>query len=386
MTPLDNVVVLDLTRILTGPYCTMMLADFGADVIKIEPPQGDDTRRWGPPFIHGESAYYLSVNRNKRSIVLDFRQDADREKFLAMVAQADVVVENYRPGTMERWKLDYPHLAAINPGIVMASISGFGATGPGSGRPGYDVVAQAMGGLMAVTGDGTSPVKAGFSVGDIGAGMWAAFGIMTALWNRARTGRGQWLDTSLYEALISWQTYLAGNYWASGEPPLPLGSAHPNIAPYQAVRAQDGYFVVACGNDALWEKMIAALDIGFGHDPQYRTNPDRVRHRDELIQRLEQEVFSHRPAKEWLARLEAAGVPAAPIQNLEEVFDDPQTLAREMRVTLDHPVAGPIYQLGIPLKMSQTPGSVRTPPPMLDQHRQEILSQFNLAPDERPES
>lgn len=379
--PLSDVVVLDLTRILTGPYCTMMLADFGADVIKIEPPHGDDTRRWGPPFIAGESAYYLSVNRNKRSIVLDFRHELDRQRFLSMVARADVVVENYRPGTMERWGFDYDHLKTINPRLIMASISGFGATGPGRDRPGYDVVAQAMSGLMAVTGDGSSPVKAGFSVGDIGAGMWAAFGIMVALWNRETTGFGQWLDTSLYETLISWQTYLAGNFFVSGEIPVPLGSAHPNIAPYQAIHAQDGYLVVACGNDALWEKMVETLSISFGNDPKFCTNADRVRHRVELIQRLEDEVFCHGTVSHWLKHLEEAGIPAAPIQTVADVFADPQVAARDMRVTVDHPLAGPIQQLGIPLKMSASPGSVRVAPPLLNQHRGEILRQFNLEDD-----
>lgn len=381
MQALDNIVVLDLTRILTGPFCTMMLADFGADVIKVEPPQGDDTRRWGPPFIEGESAYYLSVNRNKRSIALDFRQTQDREHFLAMVAQADVVVENYRPGTMAKWGFDYAHLQGINPRIIMASISGFGATGPGRERPGYDVVAQAMSGLMSVTGDGSGPMKAGFSIGDIGAGMWAAFGIMTALWSRERTGLGQWLDTSLYETLISWQTYVAGNYFATGEVPGPLGTAHPNIAPYQALRAQNGYLVVACGNDGLWEKMIQACHIPFGSEEKFRTNPERVRHREELIRRLEEEVFQHRSVAEWLTILERAGVPAAPIQTVEDVFNDPQVLARNMLVSLNHPTAGTIRQVGVPLKMSHTPGSVRTPPPLLDQHRDEILAQFNLTED-----
>lgn len=362
----------------------MMLADFGADVIKIEPPQGDDTRRWGPPFLEGESAYYLSVNRNKRSIVLDFRQEADRRQFLAMAARADVVVENYRPGTMERWGFDYDHLRAVNPGIILASISGFGAAGPGRDRPGYDVVAQAMGGLMAVTGDGSGPMKAGFSVADIGAGMWAAYGIMIALWARQRTGQGQWIDTSLYESLISWQTYLASNYFATGELPAPLGSAHPNIAPYQAVRAQDGHFVLACGNDALWEKMVDECQIPFGEDQKFRTNPDRVRNREELISRLEDEVFQHRPVAEWLDRLKKAGVPAAPIQSFADIFQDPQTQYRQMEVAIEHPVAGTIRQTGIPLKMSATPGTVRLAPPMLNQHRDEILEQFGLMPP--PES
>lgn len=378
MQALNDIRVLDLTRILTGPFCTMMLADFGADVIKIEPPQGDDTRRWGPPFIEGESAYYLSVNRNKRSIVMNFQEERDRQRFLAMVAQADVVVENYRPGTMMKWGFDYEHLQAVNPRIIVASISGFGATGPGANRPGYDVVAQAMSGLMAVTGDGSVPMKAGFSVGDIGAGILAAYGIMVALWVRERTGHGQWIDTSLYEVLVSWQTYLAGNYFATGELPQPLGSAHPNIAPYQAIQAQDGYLVVACGNDALWEKMIRECDISFGDAPEFRTNSGRIQHRRELIERLENEVFRHRSVAEWLKRLARAGVPAAPIQSFSEVFADPQVVHRAMDVVIEHPTAGPIHQLGVPLKMSGTPGSVRTPPPLLNQHREEILCQFGL--------
>ncbi len=376
MLALDNVVVLDLTRILTGPFCTMMLADFGAEVIKIEPPQGDDTRRWGPPFVHGESAYYLSVNRNKQSIILDFREEAERALFLDMVREADVVVENYRPGTMARWGLDYDHLKAVNPQIIVASISGFGATGPGSTRPGYDVVAQAMSGLMAVTGDGTGPMKAGFSVGDIGAGMWAAYGIMVALWARARTGEGQWIDTSLYEALISWQTYLAGNYFATGEEPRPLGSAHPNIAPYQALKARDGHLVVACGNDVLWAKMVEACAIPFGDDPKFRTNADRIIHRDELIARLEREVFPARSVQEWLRILSEAGIPAAPIQSFADIFADPQVRAREMVESVEHPTAGAIRQLGIPVKLSGTPGEIRRPPPLLDEHRDEILKRF----------
>ena len=386
MLPLDNIVVLDLTRILTGPYCTMMLADFGADVIKIEPPQGDDTRRWGPPFLAGESAYYLSVNRNKRSIVLDFREARDRARFLAMVDQADVVVENYRPGTMAKWGFDYESLKQRNPRLVMASISGFGATGPGRDRPGYDVVAQAMSGLMDVTGEpGSGPVKAGFSVGDIGAGMWAGYAIMVALWARERTGEGQWIDTSLYEALISWQTYLAANYFATGEVPRRLGSAHPNIAPYQAIRAQDGYFVLACGNDALWERMVEECQISFGHDPRFRTNPDRVRHRDELIPLLENEVFQGGTVAEWLERLSRAGVPAAPIQSVEQVFQDPQVAHRQMDWILDHSTIGPVHHLGLPAKLSATPGSVRTPAPLLNQHAEEILHQFGLTvPREEP--
>lgn len=378
MLPLEGMTVLDLTRILTGPFCTMMLGDFGAEVIKIEPPQGDDTRRWGPPFVEGESAYFLSVNRNKKSIALNFKEALDRERFLTMVRQADVVVENYRPGTMDKWGFGYEDLKAINPRLVMASISGFGATGPGRFRPGYDVVAQAMSGLMSVTGDGSGPVKAGFSVGDIGAGMWAAFGIMTALMAREKTGRGQWVDTSLYEALVSWQTYVASNYFASGEIPKPLGSAHPNIAPYQALRAQDGYLVVACGNDAMWQTMARVIPIPFANDDDFRTNPDRVVHRETLISRLENEIFVHQPVQHWLTLLEEAGIPAAPIQNMQEVFQDPQIVAREMLVSQNHPLIGPLNMVGIPVKLSETPGAVRTAPPLLDQHHAEILKRFGL--------
>ena len=378
MQALEDLVVIDLTRILTGPFCTMMLADFGAEVIKVEPPQGDDTRKWGPPFVQGESAYFLSVNRNKRSIVLDLKTDTDQNIFRKMVAQADVVVENFRPGTLDKWGLGYEELSRINSKIIVASISGFGATGPERHLPGYDVIAQAMSGLMSVTGDGTHPTKAGFSVGDIGAGMWAAYGIMAALWARERTGRGQWVDTSLFEALVSWQTYQAGNYFASGKEPVALGSAHPNIAPYQAVKAQDGYFVLACGNDGLWEKMVEVCPIPFGHDREYRTNPDRVVHREELIRRLEEEVFAAKSVIQWVDILRSVGVPAAPIQSFSEVFRDPQVKAREMVQVLHHPIAGDIQVLGIPVKLSNTPGVVALPPPTLDQHRKEILARFGI--------
>lgn len=376
MPALDDIVVIDLTRILTGPFCTMMLADFGAQVIKVEPPGGDDTRKWGPPFINGESAYFLSVNRNKQSIVLNLKDPSDREIFKQMVIDADVVVENFRPGTMDGWGMGYADLSRLNPRLIMASISGFGATGPSRDLPGYDVVAQAMSGLMSVTGDGEHPTKAGFSVGDIGAGMWAAYGVMVALHARQRTGRGQWVDTSLYEALISWQTYQAGNYFANGEDPKALGSAHPNIAPYQAVKAQDGYFVLACGNDKLWDKMVAACAIPFGHDQKYRTNPDRVINREELIARLEKEVFSAKSVGEWIALLHEVGVPSAPIQSFSQVFKDPQVHHRQMVKEMEHPVAGGIRTLGIPVKLSDTPGAVATPPPTLDQHRNEILRRF----------
>lgn len=384
---LDDIVVIDLTRILTGPYCTMMLADLGAEVIKVEPPGGDDTRAWGPPFVNGESAYFLSVNRNKSSIVLDLKQEADRDVLRELVRHADVLVENFRPGTMDRWGLGWSALSALNPRLVMASISGFGATGPGADRPGYDVLAQAMGGLMSVTGEPDGPpLKAGFSVADIGAGMWAAFGILAALHARSRTGRGQWVETSLFEAIVSWQTYQAGNYFATGEVPKRLGTAHPNIVPYQALACGDGYVVVACGNDRLWQRMCAALEIPWGDDPRYRTNADRVRQREELIARLEEHLASWR-AQDVYERLHAVGVPAGPIQDIAAVFRDPQVIAREMVVSVDHPVAGPIRMTGIPLKLSDTPGSIRRPPPVLGADTEAVLARFGIrrqAPESEP--
>lgn len=354
----------------------MMLADFGARVIKVEPPAGDDTRTWGPPFLNGESAYFLSVNRNKESVVLDLKETADRALFLRMAARADVVVENFRPGTMERLGLGYETLSAGNPRLVMASISGFGATGPGSSRPGYDVLAQAMGGLMSVTGEpGGPPLKAGYSVADIGAGMWAAYGIMVALHARERTGRGQWLDTSLFESVLSWQTYQAGNFFATGRDPRPLGTAHPNIAPYQALRCSDGHLVVACGNDAQWVKLCEALEISWAHDPRYRTNPDRVTNREALIRDLEEHLMGWTVEHTW-ACLSAAGIPAGPIQSFSEVYQDPQVMAREMRVTAMHPVAGPVSMTGIPVKLSDTPGAVVTAAPQLGQHTERVRSEF----------
>jgi crotonobetainyl-CoA:carnitine CoA-transferase CaiB-like acyl-CoA transferase len=264
----------------------------------------------------------------------------------------------------------------------MASISGFGATGPGAGRPGYDVLAQAMGGLMSVTGDiGGDPVKAGFSVADIGAGMWAAFAILAALHARARTGRGQWIDTSLFESVLSWQTYHAGNFFATGEDPGPLGTAHPNIAPYQALRCRDGHVVVACGNDRQWERMGEALGIPWRDAPEYRTNADRVRGRRELVERLEAHLAQW-DAAALAAALAAVGVPAGPIQRFSDVYRDPQVEARAMRQSVEHPTVGSLQQVGIPVKLSETPGAIRRPPPLLGEHTRAVLQEFGCEIEE----
>lgn len=379
MKALDGIRVIDLSRILSGPYCTMILADMGADVIKIEPPQGDDTRAWGPPFIDDQSSYFLSVNRNKKSIVINLKTPEGKSILLDLIKTADIVVENFRPGTLKKLGLDYEVLSQVNKRIILASISGFGQTGPYAMRPGYDVIAQGMGGLMSVTGEpGRAPVKAGFSVADVGSGMWATIGILLALQSRHQTGVGQWVDASLMETLISWQTYLAGNYFATGVNPKPLGGAHPNICPYQVFPAEDGYFNLAVGNDTLWKKFCEVLELThLTDDPRYSTNPKRVENRDILVPLLE-DLFKTKPFKHWVERLEAAGVPAGPVYELSDLFEDPHVIAREMVVPMQHPSIGEIKQVGIPIKLSETPGELLTPPPLLGQHTNEILKELGF--------
>src|SRR5699024_934287 len=312
MLPLDGVKVVDLTRILSGPFCTMTMADLGAEVFKIETPHGDDTRQWGPPFIENESAYYLSVNRNKKSMVLNLKEEKGREILYKMVKEADVVVENFRPGTIKRLGADYETLKSINPKIILASISGFGQTGSYSQKPGYDVLAQGMGGLMSVTGEpNRPPVKAGFSIADIGTGMWAIIGILSALRERDISGKGQWVDASLLETIISWQTYFAGNYFATKKDPEPLGGAHPNIVPYQVFKASNGFFILAVGNDQLWKKLVEVLDDNQLRQSKFATNPQRVENRKELIPILE-ERFSNKTVDEWVELFENIKIPVGP--------------------------------------------------------------------------
>lgn len=377
-TPLEDLLVIDLTRALAGPYCTMMLGDLGARVIKIETPDGgDDTRGWGPPFINGESSYFLGINRNKESLTLNLKQPDAREVLRRLLGRADVLVENFRAGTMDRFGFGFPSVHALNPRLVYASISGFGQDGPYRERTAYDLILQGMGGLMGTTGEeGGPPVKVGVAVTDIAAGMFAAYGILAALRVRDRTGQGQLVDAAMLDAQVSWLTYQAGYYFATGENPRRLGSAHPSLVPYQAFRTQDGYINVAVGSEGIWGRFVEA--IGAPHlavDPRFRTNPDRVAHRSELIALLDP-IFATRSTADWVTAMEQAGVPAGPIYQLSDIFGDPQVRHREMMQEIDHPRAGRIKQTGVPIKLSATPGRIASPPPVLGQHTESILKEL----------
>jgi crotonobetainyl-CoA:carnitine CoA-transferase CaiB-like acyl-CoA transferase len=388
MAPLDGITVLDLTRVLSGPYCTMLLGDMGARVLKVEQPgKGDDTRAWGPPFLYpgahtpragdpdvnGESAYFLSVNRNKESVTLDFKHSEGRAVLERLIAKSDVVVENFRPGTLTRLGLDYQTLAARHPRLVYCSISGFGHSGPRWKEPGYDAIMQAEGGLMSITGaaDGP-PYRLGVAIVDIVSGMFAAYGVAMALFARERTGRGQEVDLAMLDATVALLTYQAGNYFASGKVPARLGNRHPSIVPYETFTASDGEFVLAVGNDDQWRRFCAIA--GLPEDARFATNRQRVTGYDELrpfvADRLRME-----PRQYWIDRLTAAGVPCGSVRNFEELFEDPQIAAREMITRVEHATIGQLQALGVPVKLSDTPGAVRTPPPTLGQHTTAVLEQ-----------
>lgn len=377
MKALEGVRVLDLTRALAGPFCTLMLGDYGADVIKIElPGSGDDTRTWGPPFIGEESAYFLSINRNKRSLTLNFREPKAVEVFLKLAKDADVIVENFTPGVMQRLGIDYETVKGVNPGIIFCSISGFGQTGPYKARPAYDQIMQGISGLMSITGEPAGePEKIGIAVTDIGAGMWAAFSVLAALRHRYETGDGQYIDVAMLDAQVAWLTYQAGYYFANNAPPQRLGKAHPTLVPYQGFMGSDGkYFNVAVGSERLWERFCQGVGReDLKDDPEYATNGDRVRNRGKIVPLL-QEFFLTRPSVDWVADLQAVSVPAGPINDLADVFSDPQVLHREMFLEMPHPTLGSIKQTGLPLKFSATPGSLERHPPLLGEHNEEILA------------
>lgn len=382
MLPLAGIKVIDLTRILSGPFCTMTLADLGAEVIKIESPNGDDTRQWGPPFVGEEAAYFLSVNRNKKSIVLNLKEEKGKEIFFKLIDDADVVVENFRPGTLDRLGIGYDQLKEKNPRIILASVSGFGQTGPYAQKPGYDVLAQGMGGLMSVTGEpGRPPVKGGYSLADIGAGMWAIIGVLAALREREISGKGQWVDASLLDTMVSWQTYLAGNYFATGKNPQPLGGAHPNIVPYQVFEASDGYFILAVGNDKLWVKFVEVMDMDILKESRFATNPKRIENRDELLSILD-EAFKKEPVKEWIAKFEEVKIPCGPVNQFSDILNDPHIKEREMVVESEHPRLGEFKMLGLPVKLSRTPGRVESVPPQLGEHTEGILQRLGYSEKE----
>jgi crotonobetainyl-CoA:carnitine CoA-transferase CaiB-like acyl-CoA transferase len=384
MRPLDDLLVVDLTRALAGPYCTLMLADMGARVVKIETPDGgDDTRGWGPPFVGGESSYFLGVNRNKESLTLNLKHPAGQAVFRRLAQRADVLVENFRPGTMARFGFGYDAVQSINPRLVYAAISGFGQDGPYRERVAYDLILQGMGGLMGTTGEeGGSPVKVGVAVTDIAVGMFAAYGILVALRARERTGRGQLVDASMLDSQVAWMTYQAGYYFATGENPRRLGSAHPSLVPYQAFRTRDGYINVAVGSESIWARFVQVIGAPeLAEDARFRSNSERVRHREALRPLLEP-VFEQKSTAEWSAALEAAGVPAGPIYLLSDLFGDPQVRHRNLVVEMNHPKAGRIKQTGIPIKLSDTPGGFVSPPPLLGEHTDGILTELGYTAPE----
>lgn len=373
---LRGVRVLDLSRVLAGPYCTMMLGDLGADIIKIEAPKvGDDTRQWGPPFAPGgESAYFLCVNRNKRSMTLNLRSKQGIQILKDLIRQSDILVENFRVDTLEKWGLSYAILQELKPGLIYCSITGYGYTGPYRHLPGYDFIIQAQGGVMSITGpEQGEPYKVGVAIADITAGLFACNAILAALFDHQRTGKGQRIDISLLDAQLAWLANVASNYLISGEKPRRYGNAHPNIVPYQTFKASDGYFALAVGNDGQWKQFCErAGKVDWAEDERFKTNANRVKNRDVLIPMLE-ELFLRNESSYWLSISEAAGVPCGPINSIDLLMNDPQVLARKMVIEVPHPSAGSIQLIASPLKIPTAAVEVRLPPPMLGEHTEQIL-------------
>ena len=380
MPPLSGIRVLDLSRVLAGPYCTMVLGDLGAEVIKVESSEGDETRGWGPPFAgeaRGESAYYLCVNRNKRSIVVNFKTDKGQAIIRELIKQSDVLVENFRPGTLVRFSLDFESASVINPNLIYCSITGFGQTGPMRDKPGYDFMIQAMGGLMSITGEPDGdPMKVGVAVADLFAGQNAVIAILAALQARTQTGRGQHLDISLFDSQVGMLANVASNYLISGDLPGRYGNAHANIVPYQSFQASDAWFVVAVGNDKQFERLCEVIgNPELASDPRFTVNSERVKNRDELIAVLKP-IFLNKTANAWLSALEAAGIPCGAINTLDKVFAEPQVEARELLIHMQHAEMVDLKLVSSPLKFSDTPVHYRLPPPRLGEHTEEILKEL----------
>jgi len=371
--PLSGVTVLDLTRVLAGPYCTMVLSDLGARVIKVEPPAGDDARAYGP-WLDGRSTYFMSLNRGKESVALDLKDDADRALFERLLARADVLVENFRPGTMAKLGYGWEALQARHPRLIYAACSGFGHTGPLARRPAYDLVVQGMGGIMSLTGhDGGPPTRVGTAIGDIAAGMFTAIGVNAALFDRARTGRGQFIDIAMLDCQLAILENAIARYFTTGETPGPSGARHPAIAPFECYRSGDGHIILAAGNETLFRRLCAALGVPeLADDPRFRTNPERMSHVEALKAALES-VLARGTTAQWLEKLEAAGVPCGPLNSVDMAVSQPQAQARNMVVSLDDPRAGPLRIAGNPIKLSAYPDpATRGPVPELGEHRARI--------------
>ncbi|HVO89872.1 MAG TPA: CaiB/BaiF CoA-transferase family protein [Casimicrobiaceae bacterium] len=384
--PLSHLTILDLSRVLAGPWCTQLFADLGATVIKIERPgSGDDTRAWGPPFLRdaegrdtSEAAYYLSCNRGKQSVAIDFTRPEGQRLVRALAQKADAFVENFKVGGLAKYELDYASLARANPRLVYASITGFGQDGPYAERAGYDFIIQGMSGFMSVTGErddrpGGGPQKAGIAITDLMTGMYAAVAILSALAHRDRTGQGQWIDAALFDSSVAMMAVMNLNYLVTGVPPARAGNAHQNIVPYEVFACSDGHVILAVGNDAQFARFCAVAGMPqWASDPRYATNAERVRRRGELVPQIEA-LMRSRSQREWLDALEQVGVPCGPINRLDQVFADPQVIARNMQFELPHPLAGRVPQVATPLKMSHTPPVYERAPPLLGEHTRAVL-------------
>ncbi|MGE5246704.1 MAG: CaiB/BaiF CoA transferase family protein [Verrucomicrobiota bacterium] len=373
--PLSGVRVLDLSRVLAGPFCTMILGDLGAEVIKIERPEGgDDTREWGPPFAAGESAYYLSVNRNKKSVLADLKSARGRELVVRLAARSDVVIENFRVGVAEKLGLGYAQLSAANPGLVYCSVTGYGRTGPYRDLPGYDFIIQAMSGLMSITGEKDGePMKLGVATVDLTTGLYAAVAILAALRRKEACGQGEHIDVSLMDSALSWLANVGENYLVSGEVSGRFGNAHASIVPYQVFRASDGFLAVGVGNDKQYRRFCEAAGAPeLASDERFATNPARVRNRAALIPLLVG-IFARRETRYWIDLLWKEGIPAGPINTVDKALEDPHAAAREMVVAMPHPTAGSVRLIGSPMKFSSAPVTYRHPPPLLGEHTEEVL-------------
>lgn len=381
--PLHDLVVLDMTRVLAGPYTGMILADMGADVIKIEMPgKGDDARAFGP-FVKGESTYYMSLNRDKRSMTLNLKTEEGKHILKELVKKADVLLENFRGGTMEKMGLSYEVLKEINPRLIYSVCTGFGTTGPYKHDPAYDVIVQGMGGIMSITGqEGGEPTRVGASIGDITAGLFSAIGVMIALYNRDRTGKGQMVDVGMLDCQVAILENAIARYLNLGIIPGPIGNRHPSITPFESFRTKDGYVIIAIGNDHLWQKFCALVKRpDLAEDGRFATNPLRTEHQPALKAALVP-IFAEKTTDEWLHLIKGAGIPVGPINTVDRVLADPSVIARHMIVTTHHPVAGEVKMAGVPIKLSDTPGSVDGPAPVLGEHTREILRDMLAMKDE----